>query len=165
VDDIQLRLGRRDLRRNRWSTAGVGLLCVGLAAAFWWLPDGRTSTHPSPDRVQLLIGVAASWVLLLVYMTNQARGVTCLTADGIRLHSLVTRRLIPWAEVVGFEERRRSNRGGSFWDVRVQRTNGRPLAMPGFFTSGRRDWAFDENLVHLHAYWAAMRSAGSLPPE
>jgi hypothetical protein len=97
-------------------------------------------------------------------MIKQARGVTRLTPDGLRLQSLVTRRLIPWAEVVSFEERRRSNRGGPYWDVRVHRTSGRPLAMPGLFTSGRRDQAFDENLVQLHTYWTSMRSTGSLPP-
>ena len=160
VDEISLGLGQRDLRRNRWTIAGLTLLCAGAGAAMWWLPAGRGATVPDPDRVYFVTGVAVFWLFLVLYMVNQARGRTRLTCDHIRLESYVKRRSIPWTDVVGFEDRCRRNRGGNYWDVRVHRAHGRPLTMPGLFSCGERDRAFEANLVSLHDYWSTARALG-----
>ncbi|MFB7224677.1 hypothetical protein [Streptomyces sp. NPDC056227] len=164
MGEIRLGLGRRDLKRNRWTIGGMGVVCAAVGAAIWWLPANRTSTQPNPDRGAWLLGIAVFWILLAVYMINQARGATYLAPDHIRLQSFVKRRSIPWNEVTRFEERQRHNRGGPYWDVRVHRTKGRPLTMPGLFTSGRRDPEFDENLVKLHTHWASAKGTSLLPP-
>ena len=99
-------------------------------------------------------------------MMNQARGKTRLTPGGLQLESYLKHRAIPWADVVKFEERRRTTRGGAYWDVRVHRASGRPLTLPGLFTSGHRDWAFEDNMVKLYLYWAQAkdtRTAGWTP--
>jgi hypothetical protein len=153
VDEIQLGLGTQDLHRNRWTIAGLTVLFGGVIAAGWWLPE-RGMNHPNPNRGAWAIGVAAVWLFLLATMINQARGKTRLTPRGLRLESYVKRRTVPWADVIKFEERRRTTpRGGTHWDVRVHRTSGRPLTMPGLYTSGYQDRAFVDNLVKLYLYW------------
>ncbi|WP_165845557.1 hypothetical protein [Streptacidiphilus pinicola] len=43
----------------------------------------------------------------------------------------------------------------------MHRTTGRPLTMPGLFTSGDEDRAFQDNLVQLHLYWAQVKGGSS----
>ena len=130
----------------------------------WWLPVGRGTTAPDPDRAYSVAGIAAVWLLLFLHMLNQAHGRTQLTYDHIRLESYTKRRSIPWTDVVEFEERHRSNRGGSYWDVRVHRTHGRPLTMPGLFTSGSKDRAFEANLVSLYIYCSTLQTLNNASP-
>ena len=165
VDEISLGLGQRDLRRNRRTIAGLTLLCACAGAAMWWLPAGRGATAPDPDRAYFVAGVAAFWLFLVVHMVNQAHGRTRLTCDHIRLESYVKHRSIPWADVVEFEDRCRSNRGGNYWDVRVHRVHGRPITIPGLFTSGKRDRAFEANLVSLYDWSTARALGGGSTPE
>jgi hypothetical protein len=158
MDEIRLGLGTRDLHRNRWTIAGLTVLFGGVMAASWWLP-GRGTNH-LPDRGAWAIGFAVVWLFLLGYMINQARGATRLTPRGLRLESCVKRRTVAWADVIKFEERQRRSRGGFYWDVRVHRASGRPLTMPGLFTSGHQDRAFVDNMVKLYLYWDHVKEGG-----
>ncbi|WP_189924198.1 PH domain-containing protein [Kitasatospora xanthocidica] len=160
MDEIRLGLGRRDLLRSRWTIVGMSVLFGGVAAACWWLPGTRTGNRPDPDRGAFVIGIAVLWLVIMLRMVNQAVGTTRLTPDHVHLRGLVMRRSIPWAEITRFEERRRTTpRAGPYWQVRLHRANGRPLTMPGFHTSGRRDHAFAENLRRLNGYRASVTDA------
>ncbi|MGW9030883.1 hypothetical protein ACWGQ5_43860 [Streptomyces sp. NPDC055722] len=156
MHEVRIGLGERDMRRNLWSRGVITLICAGASAGIWWSHPQRVAAQ---ERWGWISGVATFWVVLICYLINQARGRTVLTAESIRLASYVKRKTIPWRDVIRFEERQHTNRGGTFWYVRVHRAQGRPLTLPGLFTSGRKDRAFKENVATLHKYWSVVRSA------
>ncbi|WP_428836089.1 hypothetical protein [Streptomyces albus] len=57
----------------------------------------------------------------------------------MEFRTFLSRRHVPWADIVEIETRAHYARGGSWWDLRVVRTQGRPLTIPGAFAQRLRD--------------------------
>jgi hypothetical protein len=84
---------------------------------------------------------------------------TLLTEDHLELRTLMTRRLIPWDQVTGIEEKVHRTRTGPWYTARVRRSNGRPLRVPGF-AGGLLNWeSLDEYLMTVREYWTRRQLA------
>jgi len=123
-------------QRVNWLWTGVlTLVFAGVPVGIWLDPGG-----PRPSGDGLLVGAVVfgiMWLPAFLYMINRGYGKTRLTADQMQFYSFVSRRRVPWDEVTRIEMHRHQNpRGGAWWYIRVHRTTGRPLAVPGAFTFG-----------------------------
>ncbi|WP_435057286.1 hypothetical protein [Streptomyces sp. bgisy060] len=150
--DVWIGLSDKELRRNRWWTAflavflGGGTLAAGL-------------TPPASERWWWVGVFGFVWVLAVFSMVNRGYGRTLLTAEGMKFHTFVSRRSIPWGEITRIEKREHHTRGGPFWDVRAVRVSGRSPTIPGVFTSRAFDAEFDQKLATIQERWA--RAAGA----
>jgi hypothetical protein len=115
--------------------AGTAFLLTSRAP-FWWVAF-----------------TAICWLVTTGYMVNRGYGRTHLLPDKIVLHSMGRHKSIPWAEVSQIERWRHQGRSSEWWDLRLIRSQGRPLAVPGIFTSKRFDDRFDANLALIQEYW------------
>ncbi|MFF0744987.1 hypothetical protein ACFYVL_31755 [Streptomyces sp. NPDC004111] len=66
----------------------------------------------------------------------------------------MSRRSVPWSEIVGIEKREHLTRGGSWWDVRAVRVRSRSLAIPGAFATREWDAAFEQQLAVIRERWS-----------
>ncbi|GGT28705.1 hypothetical protein GCM10010271_36000 [Streptomyces kurssanovii] len=98
--------------------------------------------------------IGAAWLCAVFYMINRGYGRTLLTPDGMKFHSFASRRSIAWSDVTGIERKSHTARSAEWWDVRVERASGRPLAIPGIFTARRYDPLFEHNLAVVREYWS-----------
>ncbi|WP_436977327.1 PH domain-containing protein [Streptomyces sp. enrichment culture] len=134
------------LRRNWWWTGFLTLLFVGAAVAM-------ALSSPGPGR-WWVGGVGVAWLASVFYMINRGYGRTLLTASGMEFRTFLSRRHVPWADIVEIETRAHYTRGGSWWDLRVIRTSGRPLTIPGSFAQRLRDPEFQQKLATVHEHWS-----------
>lgn len=151
---LTLRLGRAGRSRNRWMMVAVSVIWVGVGFGAW------SSEHRDAGRLAAITVIAVCWSFFLVAGWCTARGVTVLTPTHLRLQGVFLRRSIPWDEIVGFDEQARhaGGGGGVFWRVRVQRSRGRALTLPGLYARGLvMDEELHENLVKLYVYWKDVR--------
>lgn len=132
-------------RRNWWWTAVLTLIFAGMAAAVYFSAQGEVGLPAG--------AVGAAWLCAAFYMLNRGYGKTLLAPDGMRFHTFLSRRVIPWSDVTGIEVKTHYTRNGAWWDVRVQRVKGRSLSVPGIFTARQHDALFESNLTVIRAYW------------
>ncbi|MEU8704896.1 PH domain-containing protein [Streptomyces sp. NPDC048565] len=86
-------------------------------------------------------------------MTVRGRGQSKLTPNGISFRYFLISRSIPWKDISGVEMRHHTARSNEWWDLRIVRTSGRTLVVPGAFTSRRSDPKFEVKFVIVHQYW------------
>ena len=157
MPEIWVGLDARARRKNWWWT-GLLTLWFGMMAALCLLPQSNMRTVT--DRWWWVGVIGTFWLAALFYMTNRGYGKTLLAPDRMQFRTFVSRRSIPWHEVTKIEmHRHQTVRGGSWWQARVHRVNGRPLTIPGAFTNHRHDSAFEEKIGAIHNYW--VRTVGS----
>jgi hypothetical protein len=86
------------------------------------------------------------------YMANRMHGAMILTPAGMRFHTYLSRRFIPWEQITSIEHRPAA-RGERV--ARVRRSRGRSLTMPGVMISQRGDDAaeFYDKLRAVQRYW------------
>ncbi|MEU8851886.1 PH domain-containing protein [Streptomyces sp. NPDC048564] len=146
VPDLWIGLDAAALRRN-WCWTGfltLSFACLAVAVAL---------TEPT-DRWWWAGTVGVCGLGSLYYMINRGYGRTLLSSGGMEFHTLVGRRSFRWDEIARIEPRSHLTRGGEWWEVRAVRVHGRPLAVPGVFSSGRRDASFEEKLAVIRRYWS-----------
>jgi hypothetical protein len=134
-------------RRKNWRAGGyLTAVCAGVALAvslsagsspFWWV-----------------LSILCAWIISMAYLINRGCGRSLLTLDGIvAFNGFLGKRSIPWSDVTNIEKRHHTTRSSSWWDLRLTRTSGRPLTIPGAFTSSRYDPKFEAKYVLLCQYW------------
>ncbi|MFF0597581.1 hypothetical protein [Streptomyces antibioticus] len=151
MPDTWIGLTAAERRRNWWWTGVLTLMCVGMAI-------GVTLPSPSSTRWWWGGGVGVAWSASLFYMVNRGYGRTLLTASGMQFHTFVSRRSIPWSDITGIEKREHHARSATWWDLRAVRVHGRPLTIPGAFTSRLWDAEFDNKLAVIQEHWTHGRS-------
>lgn len=114
----------------------VSVALTSEGQKFWWV-----------------ISVAVCWLLSVAYMINRGYGRTLLTSDRIVFRTLISRRSIPWTDITHIEKRRHQVRSGEWWDLRILRSRGRPLTIPGAFASRSHDGAFERKFTLIREYW------------
>ncbi|MEU7020435.1 PH domain-containing protein [Streptomyces sp. NPDC046203] len=145
MPDVWIVFSPADRRRYWWRTGVVVTVLVGATVAmglaeigsdpWWW------------------VGVFGILYLVAIFdLVNRVYGRTLLTSAGMELRTLVSRRRVPWSEIAGVEERRRTNRNGTWTDLRITRHRGRPLALPGTLTKRRGDAELDRKHVAIQEY-------------
>ncbi|MFE7854102.1 hypothetical protein [Streptomyces sp. NPDC057403] len=134
-------------RRNWWWTGFLALLCVCGTAAV-------ALSEPAANRSWWVGGVAVLWLAGSFYMINRGYGRTLLTPDGMKFHTFVSHRSIPWSEIARIEKRRHQGRSAEWWNVRAVRVRGRALTIPGAFTSKRWDDDFENKLAVIREHWS-----------
>ncbi|MGW0777027.1 hypothetical protein ACWD01_25975 [Streptomyces sp. NPDC002835] len=151
MPDTWIALDTAARRRNWWWTgyltiafagAGVAMVLTAATAPFWWG-----------------FSVAICWLLSIIYMINRGYGRALLTSDRIVFHTFVSRKSIPWAEIAHIEKRRHQTRSGEWWDLRIVRSHGRSLSIPGVFTSNRFDNDFEAKFALIREYWSRSAQA------
>jgi hypothetical protein len=85
---------------------------------------------------------------------NTIYGQVLLTMAGLELHTFVSRRVVPWSEVARIEERRRVRRSGTWSDLRVIRTHGRSLTIPGTLTNRVLDAELERKQAVIQEHWS-----------
>jgi hypothetical protein len=75
----------------------------------------------------------------------------------MKFHTFTSRRSIAWSDVTSVERKSRTTRSGEWWEVRVERTSGRSLAVPGIFTARRNDPLFERGLATIREYWSRVQ--------
>lgn len=139
-------------RRNWWWTAVLTLIFAGMAAAVY--ASAPEETGSSAGELRWWAGaIGSAWLCAVFYMVNRGYGMTLLTPDGMRFHTFISRRSIAWSDVRGIERKSHHTRNGTWWGVRVQRTNGRSLPIPGIYTTHPHDALFERNLTVVREYW------------
>lgn len=128
-----------------WWTA----LCVVLAVVGFFVPDGR-GPDKAPDGWLAVALVGPLWLFVVLIATETAYGRALLTSEGIRFHTWVSHRFVPWREVTDVEIRFHRNSRS----IGVRRRHGRRLIVPGTVTVLRRRGSFDENLRTIKRYWS-----------
>ncbi|MGW5171564.1 PH domain-containing protein [Streptomyces nodosus] len=140
-------LSDAERRRNWWWTGFLTLVFTGGAVAVGL-------AEPTSDRWWWVGGFVVAWLASVFYVINRGYGRTLLTADGLEFRTFVSRRSIPWSEIVEIERRQHLTRGGYWWDLRAVRVRGRALTIPGAFTNRTRDAAFEQKLSVIHERWS-----------
>ncbi|WP_436947773.1 hypothetical protein [Streptomyces sp. SudanB52_2052] len=144
--DTWIALNAAARRKNWWWTGcltailgglGVAMSLTGTGERFWWV-----------------FSVALCWLLSVIYMINRGYGRTLLTPERMSFRTFFSRRSIPWGEITNIEKRRHQTRSGEWWDLRVVRSHGRPLAIPGAFSSRADDGDFEVKFTVIREYWA-----------
>jgi hypothetical protein len=163
--DTWIRLDAVEVRRARRWMAGLSAGFVLAALAFLALPAERTQESASlPDRFWAVAVFAVPWLVMLLAMLNARHGRTLLTEEGMRFHTWLSRRFIPWREITAIEAH--THRG--WHHIRVHRANGRRRTVPGIFTDEAADESFHEKLRTIQRYWqaASLTARGtSAPPD
>lgn len=116
MPDAWIALDPAARRRNWWWTAVLTLVCASTAIA--------ATLSTATDLWWWAGGVGAFWLFSAFYMINRGYGRTLLTADRIVFHTFLSRRSIPWAEIIRIEKRSHQTRSGQWWDLRIVRVNG-----------------------------------------
>lgn len=138
---------RRHWRRMGWWT----VFCAALAAGLYFAPQ-RGGGREGWLGVEIF---GAFWLITFVLATENAYGRALLTKDGIRFHTWVSRRFIPWQQITDIEY---SSIGPGYWcGLRLRRTRGRRLLVPGAFARRIRDKSFDEKRSTITYYWSHAR--------
>ncbi|QID40555.1 PH domain-containing protein [Streptomyces albus] len=135
------------LRRNWWWTGFLSLLFAGAAVA-------TALNSPQSSRWWWVGGLGVTGLASVFYMINRGCGRTLLTERGMEFRTFLSRRHVPWADIVEIETRAHYTRGGSWWDLRVVRAQGRPLTIPGAFAQRLRDPEFQQKLATIHEHWS-----------
>ncbi|MFF5978011.1 hypothetical protein ACFY78_04065 [Streptomyces olindensis] len=146
MHDTWIALDAAARRKNWWWTGyltaifgglGVAVSLTGTGERFWWA-----------------FSVALCWLLSVIYMINRGYGRTLLTPERMSFRTFFSRRSIPWGEITNIEKRRHQTRSGEWWDLRAVRSHGRPLAIPGAFSSRADDGDFEVKFTVIREYWA-----------
>lgn len=115
--------------------------------------DGSDPDHARTGQV-VVGGLGVLAVVAFVSTANQIHGRVHLTARGLEFRTWVSRRVVPWNEVVGIETRERVTRSGIWSELRVVRVRGRTLTLPGTATNRLLDAELDRKLVAVRACWS-----------
>ncbi|MBB6439873.1 hypothetical protein [Streptomyces candidus] len=107
----------------------------------------------------LIIIIGSLWLFSIAHVINRGYGRSLLTADRILFRTFISRRSVPWGEVVRVEKRSHYTRGGYWWNICLVREQGRALPIPGAFTSKEFDRIFEGKFNLIQEYWS--RSVGS----
>ncbi|MFG2111283.1 PH domain-containing protein [Streptomyces sp. NPDC048718] len=143
MPDVWIVFSPADRRRYWWRTGVVVTVLVGATVAM-----GLAEIGSGP-----WVGVFGILYLVVIFdMVNRIYGRTLLTAAGMELRTLVSRRRVPWSEIAGVEERLRTTRSGTWTDLRITRHRGRPLALPGTLTNRIWDAELDHKQVAIQEY-------------
>ncbi|MGW4496773.1 hypothetical protein [Streptomyces sp. NPDC004376] len=151
MTDASIALDDAARRKNWWWTAYLTLLFGGLGVAVALTAEG--------GRIWWVFAVIACWLLSVFYMINRGYGQALLTSERIIFRTFISCRSIPWGEITQIEKRHHQARSREWWDLRIVRSRGRPLSVPGAFTSRSHDSDFEGKFVLIREYWA--RSAGT----
>jgi hypothetical protein len=119
----------RDRQRYWWRTGILTMALAGVMVAM------SLTTHES-GKWWWVGGLGAFSIVVVLSTINTIYGQVLLTMAGLELRTFVSRRVVPWSEVARIEERRRVRRSGTWSDLRVIRTHGRSLTIPGTLTQG-----------------------------
>lgn len=133
-----------------WWTA---LLAV-LTAVVFFVPDGRGSDK-TPDGWLAVAILGPLWLLGILVAVESAYGRALLTSDGIRFHTWLSRRFIPWQQITEIEEYLIAP--GYWHGLRLRREHGRRLVVPGAFARRSRDKSFEEKHRAITYYWSHAR--------
>ncbi|MDQ0831395.1 hypothetical protein QF032_003239 [Streptomyces achromogenes] len=137
----------RDRQRYWWRTGILTLALAGVVVAM------SLTTHESGKW--LWVGGLGSFSVVVVLSTiNTIYGQVLMTMAGLELHTFVSRRVVPWSEVVRIEERRRVRRSGTWSDLRVIRTHGRSLTIPGTLTNRVMDAELERKQAVIQEHWS-----------
>jgi PH (Pleckstrin Homology) domain-containing protein len=131
VPEIWVGLDAGARRRNWWWTAVLTVIFAGMAAAAYASDRGETG-FPAAEPA-----IGAGWLCAVFYMVNRGYGRALLAPGGMQFRTFLSRRSIPWSDITGIERKPHYTRGGAWWEVRVERVDGRPLWIPGIFTARR----------------------------
>jgi len=129
------------------------VICAGTAVAVYLSAQAKPDSSAA-EPWWWVAAIGAAWLSGLFYMINRGYGRTLLTPEGMKFHTFTSRRSITWSKVSGIERKSHATRSGEWWEVRVQRVSGRPLAIPGVFTARRYDPLFERNLAIVREYWS-----------
>ena len=130
-----------------WWTA----CCAALAIACYFAPQ-RGGAREGWPAVEIF---GALWLLTVLAAAENAYGRALLTSDGIRFHTWVSRRFIPWRQITGIEEYLIAP--GYWCGLRLRREHGRRLIVPGAFARRLRDKSFEEKRGAITYYWSHAR--------
>lgn len=132
-------------RRMGWWTAS----CAVLAVVGFFVPDGR-GPDKAPDGWLAVAVVGALWLFVVLIGTESAYGSALLTSEGIRFHTWVSRRFVPWQDVTDVDKYLIAP--GYWYGLRLRRSHGRRPAVPGAFARRYRDKSFDEKFRTIQYY-------------
>lgn len=150
LPETWIQLDAADIRSMRWRTVVLHLIFLLFAVAVLVLPPGRgQAMDPLVDRLWEVGGVCVFWFLVLFPTLNARYGRTLLTVEGMRFHTWVSRRFVPWREIADVEIRFHRNS----CSVGVRRRHGRRLIVPGTLSVHRRG-SLDENFRTIKRYWS-----------
>ncbi|WJV50593.1 PH domain-containing protein [Streptomyces flavofungini] len=154
METVRIALSRRR-RRSLHLGLAVLTLTLGLIALFVLPGAYAHSTSSGRTATTVLAGI---WLPTAFYVMNRANGTTTLTPAGMRIRTVVSRRLIPWHTVTRVEAQRRTGRGGVAWYVaRAHLVHGRPVVLPGALADGRQDEEFRAAVEAVERYWERAR--------
>ncbi|MFI8094080.1 PH domain-containing protein [Streptomyces sp. NPDC086080] len=146
MTEAWIALDAAEKRKNWRAVAYFTAICVGVAlavvisergASLWWM-----------------VSISFAWLISIVYIISRSYGRALLTPEGISFSGLLSRgRSIPWSDVIDIEKRHHTARSNQWWDLRLVRANGRPLTVPGAFTSNGYDPKFEAKYALLCQYW------------
>lgn len=142
---------------------GLSAGFVLAALMFLVLPAERVQDSGSlADRLWAVAVFALLWLILLLALLNARHGRTLLTKDGLRFHTWLSRRYIPWQDITRIEVRTHR----SWQHIRVHHAKGWHRTIPGIFTDEPVDESFDEKLRTIQRYWrmASLTARGGSAP-
>ncbi|MFF4510441.1 PH domain-containing protein [Streptomyces mirabilis] len=137
----------RDRQRYWWRTGILTLALAGVMVAM------SLTTH-EPGRWWWVSGVGAFSVVVVLSTINAIYGQVLLTATGLEFRTFVSRRVVPWSEVARIGKRQRVSRSGTWSDLRVIRTHGRSLTIPGTLTNRMLDAELERKQAVIQERWS-----------
>ncbi|ALV38273.1 hypothetical protein AS200_00565 [Streptomyces sp. CdTB01] len=135
-----------DRQRYWWRTGILTLALVGVMLVM------SLTTH-GPGKWWWVGGVGAFSAVVLLSMINSIFGQVLLTTTGLEFRTFFSRRVVPWSEVAGIEERQRFSRSGTWSELRVIRAHGRPLTIPGTLTNRLMDAELERKQAVIQERW------------
>ncbi len=145
MPDTWIALDAAARRKNWWWTGYLTVVFGGWGMAVALTDEG--------ERFWWVFSVAFCWLVSVVYMVNRGYGRTLLTSDRIVFRTFISRRSIPWGEITHIEKRRHQTRSGEWWDLRIIRSRGRSLTIPGAFSGRPDDNSLEEKYTLIREYW------------
>ncbi|MYS11517.1 hypothetical protein GTW71_34980 [Streptomyces sp. SID6041] len=146
MPDVWIGFNSDDRRRAWWQSGLVTLALTGVMVMI-------LTTH-EPGKWWFVSGLGVLAVVAFVGTVNLIYGRVLLTARGLEFHTFVSRRVIPWNEVAGFETRRRVIRSRVLCDLRVVRVRGWSLTIPGTAASWVMDAELERKQVAIQEPWS-----------
>ncbi len=147
MPDVWIGFNSRDRQRYWWRT---GILTSALAGVM----VAMSSTTHEPGTWWWVGGVGVFSAGAVFSTINSIYGRVLLTATGLEFRTFVSRRVVPWSEVVRIEERQRVSRSGIWWELRIVRARGRSLTIPGTFTNRMTDAEFERKQAAIRTCWS-----------
>ncbi|MFJ9683539.1 hypothetical protein ACIRP2_36685 [Streptomyces sp. NPDC101194] len=147
MPDVWIGFNSDDRQRYWWRNGLVMLALAGVMVAM------SLTTHES-GKWWWVGGVGVLSVVVFLSTIKSIYGRALLTVTGLEFRTFISRRVIPWSEVVGIERRQRVLRSGIWWDLRVVRTRGRSIAVPGTFTNRVMDAELERKQTAIDECWS-----------